>query len=328
MRIDDKWNGLRRRHFIGRTAKEGLQLLPQTREDPNNLKHADEEEIKSVMEGDSVTLHTDVTHIQRRDQILWMFGAQGIPIADIYNQKPNTYQTGRYGGRLQINSQTGSLTITNMRTTDSGLYRLEVINGKETLFKRFNLNAYARLPVPVIIRNSSQCSSSSERSSVSKCVLLCSVMNVTHVSLSWYKGNSLLSSINVSDLNIRLSLPLEVEYQDNNTYRCVINNPITNCTQHLHINDVCHTCSGLRHTDWVVIIAVIFILISAAGLVCFVKIVAVKHCRINEQELQESNVEETLSLNHLNNLGATSDMVSAPAVSNGVFTCCPCGHIV
>ncbi|XP_056614682.1 SLAM family member 5-like [Triplophysa dalaica] len=222
---------------------KGLQLLPQTREDPNNLKHADEDEVKSVMEGDSVTLHTDVIHIQRRDQILWMFGPQGIPIADIYNQKPKTYQTGRYGGRLQINSQTGSLTITNMRTTDSGLYRLEVINGKETLFKIFNLTAYARLSVPVVIRNSSQCSSSSERSSVSECVLLCSVMNVTHVSLSWYKGNSLLSSISVSDLNIRLPLPLEVEYHDTNTYRCVINNPITNHTKLLHINELCQACS-------------------------------------------------------------------------------------
>ncbi|XP_056614149.1 SLAM family member 5-like [Triplophysa dalaica] len=228
---------------------------PEHRDDPSNLKHADEgvfgfdgDEVKSVsvMEGESVTLHTDLTRIQRRDHILWMFGPQGIPIADIYNQKPNTYQTGRYGGRLQINSQTGSLTITNMRTTDSGLYRLEVINGKETLFKIFNVTAYARLSVPVIIRNSSQCSSSSERSSVSKCVLLCSVMNVTHVSLSWYKGNSSLSSISVSDLNIRLSLPLEVEYQDTNTYRCVINNPITNHTQHLHINELCQSCSGLK----------------------------------------------------------------------------------
>ncbi|XP_057181280.1 SLAM family member 5-like isoform X1 [Triplophysa rosa] len=216
------------------------------------------------MEGDSVTLHTRLTHIQTDEQILWMFGPQEIPVAEIHNQKPNTYQTGRYGGRLQINSQTGSLTITNMRTTDSGLYRLEVINGKESLFKRFNVTAYARLPVPVIIRNSSQCSSSSERSSVSKCVLLCSVMNVTHVSLSWYKGKSLLSSISVSDLNIRLSLPLEVEYQDTNTYRCVINNHFTNHTQHLHINDVCQTCSGMARSNKIVFYDLTYILLRSA----------------------------------------------------------------
>ncbi len=36
----------------------------------------------SVMEGDSVTLHTGVK-VQRDDQILWEFGDQVIPIAHL-----------------------------------------------------------------------------------------------------------------------------------------------------------------------------------------------------------------------------------------------------
>ncbi|XP_056615779.1 natural killer cell receptor 2B4-like [Triplophysa dalaica] len=205
----------------------------------------DEDEVKSVsvMEGDSVTLHTHLTHIQRQDQILWMFGPQEKRIAEIYKQIIDMFDSNEiFGDRLKLDNQTGSLNITNITITDSGLYHLQIISDRGNSFKRLNVTVYARLPVPVIIRNSSQCSSSSERSSLPKCVLLCSVMNVTHVSLSWYKGNSLLSSINVSDLNKRLSLPLEVEYHDTNTYRCVINNPITNQTQHLHITDVCESC--------------------------------------------------------------------------------------
>ncbi|XP_056614168.1 T-lymphocyte surface antigen Ly-9-like isoform X2 [Triplophysa dalaica] len=102
------------------------------------------------MEGDSVTLHTNLTHIQTDEQILWLFGLQGTRIAEIYHQKPKTYDTtGRYGGRLRINSQTGSLTITNITSTDSGLHELQIINSRGTVFKRFNVSVYDNLTVPI-----------------------------------------------------------------------------------------------------------------------------------------------------------------------------------
>ncbi|XP_051551229.1 hepatocyte cell adhesion molecule-like [Myxocyprinus asiaticus] len=242
----------------------------------------------SVMEGDSVTLHTDVTEILRDDDVIeWMFGAQNpdTVIAEI-NRPANiiSIMDEQFRFRLQLNNQTGDLTITNIRTTDTGLYKVEIIINT-TPVKIFNVTVYALLPIPVITSNSSQCSSSS------KCVLVCSVVNVTQVTLSWYKGNSLFSSISVSDLNSSLSLPLEVEYQENNIYSCVINNPIRNQTQHLNITEVCQPCSSELSVSLIVLIstaAETLLIVAAVLMFCICR-----KCRKTHKEVQTCGEEIT-----------------------------------
>ncbi|XP_077081401.1 uncharacterized protein LOC143735208 [Siphateles boraxobius] len=240
----------------------------------------------SVLEGDSVTLHAGLTEIQKADLILWTFGPDNTRIAQInkMSNKLSLYDDvldGRFRGRLELEDQTGDLTITNITTKLAGLYELQIIGEKEVLPKEFSIMVYyARLPVPVIISNSSHCSSSSSpSSSPSSCSLVCSsVLNVSHVTLSWYAGMSVLSSISVCDLSISLSLPLEVEYQDKNTYSCVLNNPISNQTTHLDINTLCHTCAvdestikterGLAFSNIVLIcvfVGVIVLVVAAVG---------------------------------------------------------------
>ncbi|XP_068072712.2 CD48 antigen-like [Danio rerio] len=196
----------------------------------------------SVTEGDSVTLHI-AAEIRKDNDILWKFGTDPAFIARLKINR-QIYSTvdgpdGRFRDRLKLDRRTGSLTITDIRSEHAGDYKLE-ISGEKLTTKMFSVSIYARLPVPVLIFNSSQNSSSQQY-----CSVLCSVVNVSAVSLSWYKGNSVLSSISVSDLSISLSLPLEVEYQDKNTYSCVINNTISNQTTHLDINTLCQPCEGM-----------------------------------------------------------------------------------
>ncbi len=44
---------------------------------------AETDDTMSVMEGDSVTLHTDLTEIQNDDTILWLFGPKESVISQI-----------------------------------------------------------------------------------------------------------------------------------------------------------------------------------------------------------------------------------------------------
>ncbi len=79
----------------------------------------------SVMEGDSVALHTDAK-MNQQDRIKWYFNS--IRIAEIiYNHSKictDEVCKERFRDRLKLDSHTGDLTIINIRTTDAGVYRL------------------------------------------------------------------------------------------------------------------------------------------------------------------------------------------------------------
>ncbi|XP_056304446.1 uncharacterized protein LOC130216577 [Danio aesculapii] len=187
-----------------------------------------------VMEGDSVTLHTD-TQLQADEDIKWLFGPNTFLIAEIINGTVSfsTHDISEgFRDRLKLDNSTGSLTITKIRNTDAGVYELSGRN-----VPKFNISVYARLPVPVISRDSPLNLSSS--SSASTCVLLCSVVNVSAVRLSWYKGNSLLSSISVSGHRISHFLQLDCL---NGSYSCVVAYSFTNRTTHLTNPELCQVC--------------------------------------------------------------------------------------
>ncbi|KAL1251984.1 hypothetical protein QQF64_019780, partial [Cirrhinus molitorella] len=155
----------------------------------------------SVTEGDSVTLNTDLTEISKND-ILWECETELIAVIHRATQRFSTSDggDGRFRNRLKLDNQTGSLTITNITTEHAGDYKLKITGGKRSS-KAFRVSVYARLPIPFF---------SKIFSSSSNCTLLCSVFVVSRVTLSWYEGNSLLSSVSVSDLSFSVSLPLEV----------------------------------------------------------------------------------------------------------------------
>ncbi|XP_057182213.1 uncharacterized protein LOC130549072 [Triplophysa rosa] len=129
------------------------------------LRHLDGvfgDEVKSVsvMEGHSVTLHTD-TELHTHDVIEWMFGVQSPDqiIAEIYKEANITsFINERLKNHVEIDAQTGSLIITNITTQHTGLYKAEITRHTQLLSFCFNVTVSARLPVPVMTGDSSQSS--------------------------------------------------------------------------------------------------------------------------------------------------------------------------
>ncbi|XP_073721380.1 uncharacterized protein [Misgurnus anguillicaudatus] len=87
----------------------------------------------SVIGGESVTLLTDVPDVKKHDVIRWRFRHENSPLAEldrtagIFSIHDDVHD-GIFKNRLQLDHQTGSLTITNIRNTDSGVYELDISN--------------------------------------------------------------------------------------------------------------------------------------------------------------------------------------------------------
>ncbi|XP_056615517.1 uncharacterized protein LOC130430426 [Triplophysa dalaica] len=95
----------------------------------------------SAKEGESVTLHINPDEIQNSSDLLWMFNDEETFLAKIDRETNQTSIPGnndeRFRNRLQMDDQTGSLTITDVRTTDSGLYKLQISSSSGISYKRF-----------------------------------------------------------------------------------------------------------------------------------------------------------------------------------------------
>ncbi|XP_052445448.1 uncharacterized protein LOC127987215 isoform X2 [Carassius gibelio] len=99
-----------------------------------------------VMEGDSVTLHTDVKTNQH-EKIKWFFNDTRIAQISDYLSRTCTdvecnEDTERFRDRLKLDHQTGSLTIMNITNTDSGLYRLQIISSNSISKKLFSITVH------------------------------------------------------------------------------------------------------------------------------------------------------------------------------------------
>ncbi|TRY56683.1 hypothetical protein DNTS_034240, partial [Danionella cerebrum] len=226
-------------------------------------------EERSVMEGESVSLSCG------RDGggIQWRFGDEGTLIAGIEGSGSSAdafedVLDSRFRDRLKLDNKTGTLTISNIRAEHAGEYKCYQGFGSLTVFR---VSVYARPPVPVVTRD---CSSSSEQI----CSLLCSV-NASAATLSWFRGNTLISSINESELSIALSLPLED--QENISYSCELHSMVQ--TQHLNVSQLCEPCADPGHCCGPTEVMIRLVLAALVGVATVLLVVYVVRSRQAER---------------------------------------------
>ncbi|XP_039522275.1 uncharacterized protein LOC120475674 [Pimephales promelas] len=98
-----------------------------------------EAEMKTVSVNDVVILRTDVNETHGDELIVWRFERKLIAKCDIEADGLTKDKDERFRDRLKLDNQTGFLTITDIRTTDSGVYTVKINSNKQTLYKKFNV---------------------------------------------------------------------------------------------------------------------------------------------------------------------------------------------
>uniref|UniRef100_A0A8C1ZK94 Immunoglobulin domain-containing protein n=1 Tax=Cyprinus carpio TaxID=7962 RepID=A0A8C1ZK94_CYPCA len=134
-----KHTGLYEAEISHNTGTSYIRFSVTVYESPPEDSYRAEMKSVPVTEGDPVALR--VPQLYGDELIVWRFGDEGKLIAkhDIEAKSSSFYDETdeRFRNRLELDPQTGSLIITNTKSTDSGLYIVKISSNKQTSYQKY-----------------------------------------------------------------------------------------------------------------------------------------------------------------------------------------------
>ncbi|KPP64715.1 hypothetical protein Z043_116911, partial [Scleropages formosus] len=129
----------------------------------------------TAMKGRSITLEAGTAELRRDSHVVWLFGSPEptTVMAALFDGRSSTDYSDRFGDRLQLDTRTVSLTLSNLSTGDTGIYQLKLLKG-DLPVATFTLSVYDHVSKPQMISLWSN----------DTCRVLCSVENDRDVTLS------------------------------------------------------------------------------------------------------------------------------------------------
>ncbi|KAG5285632.1 hypothetical protein AALO_G00005610 [Alosa alosa] len=106
--------------------------------------------------GQAVLLQPEIPNLKTNDQFLWRFHSNSRSVKSIIVQSQvlkdevHTEYKGRFKDSLLLDRNTGSLTIRNITTSQSGLYHLQIMGDENVSDWYFNCSVYAPVSTPNI----------------------------------------------------------------------------------------------------------------------------------------------------------------------------------